>query len=66
MTAQRGLPRMGQDLCRGFHAITTVVLSAVFAIVGTMHGISLKCSGCIDQVTKHNDEITLNGYATSN
>lgn len=57
---------MGQDLCRGFHAITTVVLSAVFAIVGTMHGISLKCSGCIDQVTKHNDEITLNGYATSN
>jgi len=30
-----------------------------------MHDVNPKCIGCIDQVTKHNDEVTLNGYAVS-
>ncbi len=66
MTAQRGLPRKGQNSCRGLHAIITTGLSAALAKTGTMHNVSLKCSGCIDQVTKHDDEVALNGYAMSN
>jgi len=41
-------------------------IAAALAKTGMMHNVSLKCSGCIDQVTKHDDEVALNGYAMSN